>query len=121
MYCSIQEAWPDYKNTRSFNTNATIERFNQNDVKENRPEISHIIKSEPETSDKVIAPQIKKITCNDILSHVEICHECKEYLSSKYKQNKFVDLLIASPQLKETITIFLIGIVILMVLNLFYK
>lgn len=117
MYCSIQEAWPDYNNTRTLNTNAAIERFNQNDGRENKPEISHIIKNEQE----IVTPQTKKITCNDILSHIEVCHECKEYLSNKYKQNKFVDLLVTSPQLKEIITIFLIGIVILMVLNLFYK
>lgn len=117
MYCSIQEAWPDYNNTHTSNTNAAIERFNQNDVRENRPEISHIIKNEQE----IVVPQIKKITCNDLLSHIEVCHECEEYLSNKYKQNKFVNLLVTSPQLKETITIFLIGIVILMILNLFYK
>jgi hypothetical protein len=63
-----------------------------------------------------------KLSCNEFLNHLEECEECRIYISNRYsKSNKLVDILATNPQLKETLMVFLIGILVLMVLNLFYK
>ena len=65
--------------------------------------------------------QMKQLNCDDILEHLHNCSECQKYLENKYKSDKIYDLFSINPQLKETIIVFLIGILILMILNLFYK
>ena len=56
-----------------------------------------------------------------IIEHIESCPNCRNYILQKYGTSQITKLLETNPQLKETILIFLIGIVILLILNLFYK
>lgn len=97
MYCLINEAWPEYNN---FNK---IEHFT-----DNKP-IQHI--KQP----------IQQYSCSDFLEHLENCPECANFIIKKYSNNQFNELFKLNPQLKETILVFLIGIVILLIINLFYK
>ena len=99
MYCSIQEAWPDHKfqNHRLNN----IEYFKEDNI-----------------INKVVEPIDK---CYSIIEHIESCPNCRNYILQKYGTSQITKLLETNPQLKETILIFLIGIVILLILNLFYK
>jgi hypothetical protein len=55
--------------------------------------------------------------CINMAHHIENCEECKRY----YKGSSLVDLFIKMPQLKETIVVFLIGILIILILNMYYK
>jgi hypothetical protein len=63
----------------------------------------------------------KLYNCRDFINHLESCEECQMIMYNKFKPNKFQELLIINPQIKETIVIFLIGLLVLMILNLFYK
>jgi len=99
MYCSIQEAWPEHKfqNHRLNN----IEYFKEDNI-----------------NNKVLEPINK---CFSIIEHIESCPNCRNYILQKYGSHQFSKLFETNPQLKETIIIFLIGIVILLILNLLYK
>jgi len=168
MYCSIQEAWPDFiKNSPGLtqpstefhhNINNQTERFQPTSHnyqsmfnKESRPELvnkTHYINNNQSEHYKQIQSDNYKsnqsdnyksnqsdnykpnqsehfkpnIGCNDFLEHLEECEECRMYISNRFgKSNKLADLLATNPQLKETLMVFLIGILVLMVLNLFYK
>jgi len=59
------------------------------------------------------------INCDDIMDHIENCEICKKKIYIKYKciGNKIV----LSKEDKEYIRIFLIGILIILVLQLFNK
>jgi len=100
MYCSIQEAWPEHNFQNQ--SSKSIEYFKQNINQDQKNDNS-----------------INK--CYSILEHIESCPNCKYYIQQKYGSNQLLELLNTNPQLKETILVFLIGIVILLILNLFYK
>lgn len=126
MYCTIQEAWPEY-NTTSVNQNKNnfVENFSTNSVydKESRPELVSIkpvsnIKHEEFSKNNVV---VNKYSCDDFFDHLERCDECRKYIEERFKKNNYVELLNLNPQLKETLIVFLIGILLLMILNLFYK
>lgn len=101
MYCSIQEAWPEHRFQNHRHNN--IEYFNHNNLPSNKPEEQILNK------------------CNSIIEHIESCPHCKQYIQQKYGSNHIIELFNTNPQLKETILVFLIGVLILMILNLFYK
>jgi hypothetical protein len=175
MYCSLQEAWPefnytipnatksrsDYELNHTIDRNQQIERFDQMPINqmpinqmpinqipiinksfdtESRPELVNRAYSRTENftdakqqnmQNKLNQYQIetykriqsqKDKECQDFLRHLDECETCRINIASRLnKPNKLADLLTTNPQLKETIMVFLIGIVILMVLNLFYK
>jgi hypothetical protein len=168
MYCSIQEAWPEYNFTKPSSINNSFENFNQiktnptiNYDNESRPELVKSFAQQPQQISSIQPQQISSIQpqqissiqpqqlqqpfdqqsfaqpqyvqqtsfvrndniiyCDDFLNHLNTCDSCKRNISNKFVQNKLFDILKLNPQLRETIIIFLIGIVILMVLNLFYK
>jgi len=114
MYCSIQEAWPEHKfNNHRMNN---IEYFKENIIQDQRsqnPNINNI-----DINNK-LSNSVDK--CYSIIEHIESCPNCKHYIMQKYGQNRILELFNTNPQLKETILVFLIGIVILLILNLFYK
>lgn len=95
MYCLINEAWPEYNN------------FNK---------IEHFTDNKP-----IHIQHVQKYSCSDFLEHLENCPECSNFIIKKYSNNQFNELFKLNPQLKETILVFLIGIVILLIINLFYK
>jgi len=64
---------------------------------------------------------IKLYNCRDFIKHLENCEECQMLMHNKFKPNRFEELLTMNPHIKETIVIFLIGLLVLMILNLFYK
>jgi len=105
MYCSIQEAWPDQQFVSK-----NVEYFRQERSK-NPISTPNIQTSTEELNNK----------CYNMIEHIETCPHCQQYIRQKYSKNKMIDFLNKNPQLKETILVFLIGIVILMVLNLLYK
>ena len=115
MYCSIQEAWPEQKfqNHRMNNVEYFKEDIIQHPISHNRnitPDIN--------PNNKLLDPIDK---CYSIIEHIESCPNCRNYMLERYGSNRILDLLNTNPQLKETILVFLIGIVILLILNLFYK
>jgi hypothetical protein len=115
MYCSIQEAWPEHKFIPR-----NVEHFRED--QQTYPNIQSIPTS---TSIPTSIPtsisnnQINK--CNSIIDHIESCPYCQNYIRQRYYKNQILDFINMNPQLKETIMVFLIGIVILMILNLFIK
>lgn len=121
MYCSIQEAWPEYNlKSNVINTHKQIENFNPNlslntPLIENRPEL---VKSNTNIETFNNREEYK---CINYLDHIENCDQCRTYLIQKYSKNRLIEILNNNPQLKETIVVFLIGLVIIMILNLFYK
>ena len=59
--------------------------------------------------------------CHNFIEHLENCSECQSLISNKYKTNSLTELFKTNPQLKETIVVFLLGLLIIMILNLLYK
>jgi hypothetical protein len=126
MYCSLQEAWPEYNNTTSHVSRSSVPVQEIKDIKNVR-EIHSVEKKNnnffehfnEENSEK---QSYNHIGCNNFLDHLSSCHRCQQYISSKFsRNNSFSKLFEMHPQLKETVLVFLIGIVILMVLNLLTK
>jgi hypothetical protein len=60
-------------------------------------------------------------SCQDFMYHLQNCEECQNLMHNKFKPSKIEEILSLNPNIKETIVIFLVGILILMILNLFYK
>jgi len=124
MYCSIQEAWPEYNSKSNVNnTHKQIESFIPNSsmnqqLIENRPELVKSSINIPKITETFNNPEYK---CINYLDHIENCDQCRTYLIQKYSKNRLIEILNNNPQLKETIVVFLIGLVIIMILNLFYK
>ena len=108
MYCSIEEAWQDntnsvvHKHKYYGETNNSIQ-INNNVEKNNLIEKNH---------------DLNNLSCKYILEHLENCNKCK---MDFYKKHYLYNILSVNPQMKETIIIFLIGILILLILNLLYK
>ena len=59
--------------------------------------------------------------CHNFIEHLENCSECQRLISNKYKSNSLIEIFKTNPQLKETIVVFLLGLLIIMILNLLYK
>ena len=108
MYCSIQEAWPEHKFIPR-----NVEHFRE------EPQLNLNIPTTSTSRSTLSNNQVDK--CNNIIDHIESCPYCQNYIRQKYYKNQLIDFLNMNPQLKETIMVFLIGIVILMILNLFIK
>jgi hypothetical protein len=106
MYCLINEAWPEYNNYNK------IEHTNE--YKPNMHTKEHFQSVQP-------IQTMQKYSCSDFLEHLESCPECTNIIIKKYSNNNLNELFKLNPQLKETILIFLIGIVILLIINLFYS
>jgi methionyl-tRNA synthetase len=149
MYCPLDEAWPDYNLTQINNADHIINRSHDHHIEtidtktnETRPElVSHKIEhmydqknehitdqrneqsvdKQLESPYKIDKQEKNKCDCGDLLYHIEHCDECKKLMANKYSHNKISDLFVSTPQLRETIVVFLVGILILMLLNLFYK
>lgn len=60
-------------------------------------------------------------SCQDFMYHLQNCEECQNLMHNKFRPSKIEEILSLNPNIKETIVIFLVGILILMILNLFYK
>ena len=59
--------------------------------------------------------------CDEFMLHLQNCEKCQIAMYNKFKPSKMEELLTLNPNIKETIVIFLVGLVVLLVLNLFYK
>lgn len=144
MYCSIQEAWPDYNNGYKIESNMVdnrniIENFDKNEHQniniksiyknnETRPELQLNKYSQNTNKNEHYLPHIEKqsrkntLKCEDYFTHIENCEQCKNYiLQNNSSYDKIYELFKSNPQLKETVVVFLIGIAILMIINLFYR
>ena len=146
MYCSIQEAWPEFKldNKLISNNNLLSSAVHNNStINNNQYNHNNNIESRPELVNKLVYEENKKIetfkensskyniknqkieseqsNCDIYIQHLNSCEECQMNLISKYRHNKLIEILTTNPQLKETLVVFLIGLLILIILNLFYK
>ncbi len=119
---------PEFSGINYTNQSDISERFN-NQVQTPNHRLYHQDPNQHQTShqthqsQQLQHQQLQQLTkCQDSLLHIEECEECRNYLINKYSQpSRLSELLTSNPQLKETIVVFLIGILILMILNLFYK
>ena len=128
MYCSINEAWPNHQFQN--NRMSKFEHFDNN--QQSQQPIQQPIQQTQQTQpiqQPIQQPQsiqsIQQIQptqqCYSIIEHIESCPYCKNYIMRRYGSNRLFELLNVNPQLKETISVFLIGIIILLILNVFYK
>jgi hypothetical protein len=128
-YCTIQEAWPDYNYNHTINniqkSQPIVEKMTQ-DIPENVPyqtdtsiASNHTIDL-PELNDSMHDNYNKQniLLCNESAHHINNCQYCKKYYQF---HNNLMKLFINTPQLKETITVFLIGLLIIIILNLYFK
>lgn len=60
----------------------------------------------------------KKINCDDILNHIKNCDYCKNHL--KLNKNPLTEIFSINPQIKDTIIVFLFGLILLLIVNLFF-
>lgn len=91
MYCNISEAWGT-NNIINNNTNV-VEHFEE-----------------------------KKYTCEDYLKHIVDCSECQTKLNEKFnkiQERPLINLDNFDCKTKETIIIFILGLILLMTLNIF--
>jgi hypothetical protein len=146
MYCSIQEAWPEFKLDNKLISNNNLLSsavHNKSTIYNNQYNQNNNIESRPELVNKLVYEENKKIetfkensskyniknqkieseqsNCDIYIQHLNSCEECQMNLISKYRHNKLIEILTTNPQLKETLVVFLIGLLILIILNLFYK
>ena len=141
MYCSLQEAWPDYNNIVRGTASATIQpnelvtsantviNANSRPMLQSESARPRVRESSPffERSNNITETfnnesNHNHTDCDNFLDHLSSCKMCQKYVSSRLiRNNSFSKLFEMHPQLKETILVFLIGIVILMVLNLLSK
>jgi hypothetical protein len=132
MYCSIQEAWPEHNfgrdikidNITNQNNNTSI--LNKNNIQQNN-NVDNVANMEHYTSN---------ITCKSFIEHLSKCSECKSKLKDikeivdireigkireGFSFNNIIEKMALTPELKETLIVFLIGILVLLILNLLFK
>ena len=109
MYCSLQDAWPDIQNKQSSFQNQSLLRSEENNINSNR---KYNMKIENFNNNN-------NNTCKYILEHINNCSSCRlKFIQNK---NNIFSSLDINPEYKETIIVFLIGIIIILLLNLFIK
>lgn len=123
MYCYLEEVWPQYNsNIRQPNVNTNnsrmIETFNYE-----QPLTKSLSKSLNDNRNEHMYENIHENINIDnheyFLKHMETCQHC-QMLLNKYRSDKIIKLL-SDPKLKETIVVFLLGILIILILNLIIK
>ena len=91
MYCSLQEAWPNIHN-KALNYSSNT---------------------------KYNIEYFNNDNCKNILEHINNCPSCRlKFIKHKNDIFSFLDL---NPENKETIIVFLIGVMIILLLNLLIK
>jgi len=121
-----KENRPELLNRSHYNDNYAIkhiENYMDNINNKNKRENSNMMNELKDNYyNQIQKKQLNRIGCEDFIEHLEECEECRIYISNRYgKGNKLAEMLTTNPQLRETLMVFLIGILILMILNLFYK
>ena len=141
MYCSIQEAWPEYDfgSHNKVHSQQTIESYdniqlNKSLISETRPEMqlptnnyqvnqinqSNKVNQSNQTNKNNKLNHNLEMNCDNFLDHISECSECrnkfmKYYCNRNYSLTKLMD---EHPQLRETLLVFLIGLLILFLLNM---
>ena len=121
-----KENRPELVNKSHYNDNYAIkhiENYMENVNNKNKRENSNTTNElKNNYYNQIQKKRLNGIGCEDFIEHLEECEECRMYISNRYgKSNKLAEMLSTNPQLRETLMVFLIGILILMILNLFYK
>jgi hypothetical protein len=129
MYCSIQEAWPEHnfgkdKIDNVANQNVRTAFSNKNYIQQNNSSVGSASSagSISYTSDN-IEHFTSNTTCKSFIEHLEKCPECKSKLNNNLSTSfsNLVEKLTLNPELRETVVVFLIGILVLLILNLLFK
>ena len=122
MYCSIQEAWPEHNFGRDkidnmTNQNTSTSIFNKNNILQNNNVSSNSSKIDN------IEHFTSNTTCKSFIEHLEKCPECSSKIKSTFSTSfsSLAEKFAVTPELKETIIVFLIGILVLLILNLLFK
>ena len=119
MYCYLEEVWPQYNsNIRQPNVNTNNSRIMETFNYE-QPLTKSLTKSLNDNGNEYIHEHINIDNHEHILKHMETCQHC-QMLLNKYRSDKIITLL-SDPKLKETIVVFLLGLLIILILNLMFK
>ena len=134
MYCSIQEAWPEHnfgnKIDNFTNQNTSTSILNKNNTQQNNiNNIVNTVDSINSTNNVEHFTSKNPINCKSFIEHLDKCPECKSKLKATINDNfsslgslgNLFEKFAATPELKETIIVFLIGILVLLILNLLFK
>lgn len=106
MYCSLQDAWPNNNIERFDNFNEIQSPYNENNGQQSQ------------IYNKKVEP-ITKFNCEMIIDHIKKCDICKNYLQVN-KKHIITEFFTVNPQIKETIIVFLFGLLFLFIINLFF-
>lgn len=120
MYCSIQEAWPEHNFGRDKIDNMTNQNTSTSILNKN---ILHNNVSSDNSKIDNIEHFISNTTCKSFIEHLEKCPECSSKIKSTFctSFSSLAEKFALTPELKETVIVFLIGILILLILNLLFK
>lgn len=117
MYCYLEEVWPQYNsNIKQPNVNTHNSRMIETFDYE-QPLTKPLSGIGSGNGNGYMYDNIDNH--EHFLKHMETCQHC-QMLLSKYRSDKIVKLL-SDPKLKETIVVFLLGLLIILVLNLIIK
>lgn len=113
MYCSLEEAWPNYSKPKNI-----IERYSEKE-QENIKNIEPIESSSNHQAN--LSETHLKNNCDDILAHIQKCDYCMKEIYKRYNCNNMNINMLASlsKEQKDIISIILIGLLVLLVLQLF--
>ena len=119
MYCSLSEVWGDVEQRNIYRENNNNNHNNNN----NYNKINNDIKN-----DKIIEHfnNDKKINCDIFLHHIVDCLECQKKITDKLCKkndisfNSLIPLNNIDKETKETIIIFLYGIVFIIILKILF-
>jgi len=134
MFCSVQEAWPEYYND---NKNDKINLYNVNKVdnykkqliginphiKSKKNEISLQYNNIEDFNEEYNIEEFNEdnnIDCKKIIQHIEYCKICKDKLNIN-NNSLMNNIKNISEETKETIVIFLTGFIIILLIHLFHK
>ena len=114
MYSSLHDVWPNMNSISlnhipsNYKFNNIVEPFNQNYNYELPPH-SNIINQNNLKIDN-------NLLCDKFINHIENCSYC----NNKFR-NKYLNSYNLNSESKEIIIVFLIGFIIILILNLFIK
>jgi hypothetical protein len=115
MYCALQDAWPDIQNKQTSSQNQYYNNINTQ-LSSNGKHNMEIINS---LDKQYHIENFNNDNCKYIIEHINNCPSCRLKFI-KHKNNLFSSLDL-NPEHKESIIVFLIGIMIILLLNLFIK
>lgn len=119
-YCSIIEAWPEINNYQyeNFNIDKIVNKHNNDNLINNNNTIENF-NNKPLNKKNL---NNYNLICDNYMEHIVNCNKCKNDIIKEFNLNRpIINLDFFNQSMRETLVVFIFGIILLLLLNIFCK